>query len=207
MITIDQARRYYAAADTAHDFEHVLRVWRLVQRIGPAEGADMVVLQAATLLHDVARADELRSGVEHAAEGARRAQLILADHPPVQVEAVAHAIAAHRFRGDVTPNTLEARVLYDADKLDAIGAIGVARAYAIAGLLGQPLWTPPIPNQVASRDDLSAHHSPVREFAVKLGRLRDTLYTPTARAIAHGRHAFMEAYFARLEQEVLGEDS
>ena len=131
MITITEARQHYTAADTAHDFEHVLRVWRLVQRIGPAEGADMIVLQAATLLHDVARADELRTGVCHAAEGARRAQAILAGHPPAQVEAVAHAIAAHRFRGDVAPATLEARVLYDADKLDAMGAIGIARAYAV----------------------------------------------------------------------------
>jgi uncharacterized protein len=207
VIAVEDARCHYAAADTAHDFDHVLRVWRLVQRIGPAEGADMTVLQAATLLHDVARADELRTGLDHAAEGARRAREILAGHPPAQVEAVVHAIAAHRFRGDVAPATLEARVLYDADKLDAMGAIGVARAYAIAGLLGQPLWTPPIPNQVASRDNLSANHSPVREFAVKLSRLRDSLHTPAARAIAQGRHEFMAGYFARLEQEVLGVDS
>jgi uncharacterized protein len=207
MITITEARRHYAAADTAHDFEHVLRVWRLVQRIGPAEGADMTVLQAATLLHDVARADELRTGVCHAAEGARRARDILAGHPPAQVEAVAHAIAAHRFRGDVAPATLEARVLYDADKLDAMGAIGIARAYAIAGLLGQPLWTPLPTDDTARRRDLSADHSPVREFAVKLRKLRDALHTPTAQAIAQGRHEFMEQYFARLEQEVHGVDS
>jgi len=209
MITIEKARQHYAAADTAHDFAHVLRVWRLAQRIGRAEGADMAVLQAATLLHDVARADELRTGVCHAAEGARRARAVLraAGHPPAQVEAVAHAIAAHRFRGDVAPATLEARVLYDADKLDAMGAIGIARAYAIAGLLGQPLWTPLPADGSARRGDLSADHSPVREFAVKLHKLRDALHTPTARAIAQGRHEFMEQYFARLEQEVHGVDS
>lgn len=207
MITIAQARQHYDAADTAHDFDHVLRVWRLAQRIGAAEGADMVVLQAAALLHDVARADELRTGVCHAAEGARRARAILADQPPAQVDAVTHAIAAHRFRADVAPATLEARVLYDADKLDAMGAIGIARAYAIAGLLGQPLWTPMAADGPARRRDLSADHSPVREFTVKLRKLRDALHTPTAQAIAQGRHEFMERYFARLEQEVQAIDA
>lgn len=208
MITIEQASRYYDTPDSAHDFDHVLRVWRLAQHIGPAEGADMVVLQAAVLLHDIARADELRTGVCHAQEGARRVPAILADQPPASVEAVAHAIAAHRFRGHVQPATVEARVLFDADKLDAIGAIGVARAYAIAGLLGQPLWTPaPAESAVAQRSDLSADHSPVREFAVKLGRLHEVLYTPTARAIAQGRHEFMVQFFARLDQEVWGVDA
>ncbi len=137
MISIEEAKRYYSGDDAAHDFEHVLRVLRLAERIGRAEGADMEVLRAAVLLHDVARVAEDQGGPCHAEAGAQRARQILADHPRVKVEAVAEAIAAHRFRGSHLPETLEAKVLYDADKLDAIGAIGVARAYAIAGRHGQ----------------------------------------------------------------------
>ena len=211
MISIDQARQHYHGADAAHDFDHVLRVLALVERIGPAEGADMPVLVAATLLHDVARADELAGGPCHARAGAGRARQILSGHDPARVQAVAAAIASHRFRSAERPRTLEARVLFDADKLDAIGAIGIARAYAIAGIMGQRLWSQvPVgysaraPGE-AQRDLAASDHTPVHEYAFKLARLRDALLTPTARRIAEGRHAFMEAFFQRLEREVAGE--
>ena len=127
--------------------------------------------------------------------------------------AAAQAIAAHRFRQGTPPATLEARVLYDADKLDAIGAIGVARAYAIAGVCGQRLWADVAPDYLANKlaagphaaHDLTAAHTPVHEMVFKLARLKDTLSTPTARAIAEERHRFMLEFFARLEQEVKGE--
>jgi uncharacterized protein len=124
------------------------------------------------------------------------------------VDAVAVAIASHRFRKSVEPPTLEAKVLYDADKLDAIGAIGVARSYAIAGRLGQRLWSPWAEGKQLNADTndiYNSEHTPVREFKVKLGRLKESLYTETARAIAEGRHHYMADFFARLEQEVSGE--
>jgi len=211
MITIEEARSHYSGEDAAHDFEHVLRVLKLAERIGRAEGADMEVLRAAVLLHDVARVAEDRGGPCHAEAGAQRAREILAQQPAEQVEAVAHAIAAHRFRGSTAPQTLEARILYDADKLDAIGAIGVARAYAIAGQCGQRLWAA-VPRQYAHRsieeargDIADAEHNPVHEYVFKLSRLKDVLYTETGRRLAAGRHAYMARFFARLEQEVNGE--
>ena len=207
MIAVEEARRLYNADDTAHDFDHVLRVHALAMKIGEAEGADLEIVSAAALLHDVARREADRLGACHAKMGAARAREILSAHPPDKVEAVAAAIASHRFRQSVEPPSLEAKVLYDADKLDAIGAVGVARAYAIAGRLGQRLWSPWTEGKclnAGANDIYNSEHTPVREFQVKLGRLKDTLYTDTARAIAEGRHRYMAEFFARLDEEVSG---
>jgi uncharacterized protein len=201
LITIEQARALYPQDGSAHGFEHVLRVLKLAERIGAEEGADLQIVRAATLLHDVARG---RPG-DHALLGATQAREILAGAPAEVIEAVAHAIAAHRFRGDVAPATLEARVLSDADKLDAIGAFGIARAYAIAGEAGQRLWAAVSPADYPDiRAIPDAEHTPVHEYVYKLARLKDRLYTPAARRIAEGRHAFMQAFFAELDLEVAG---
>ncbi len=212
-ISIEEARRYYDQADSAHDFDHILRVLHLVERIGVAEGADMDILRTAALLHDIGRAEEIRDGVCHAEIGAEKARQILADWSPDKVEAVAHAIATHRFRNNAAPQTLEARILYDADKLDCIGAVGVARAYAVGGLMGQRLWAEVDPeylrtrreNKPLTREDLSSDHTPVHEFVFKLSRIKDTLFTPTAKKIAEQRHRFMAEFYRRLEAEVKGE--
>jgi uncharacterized protein len=202
MIEIEQARRYYTDSDAAHDFDHVLRVLALAERIGQAEGVAMEIVRAATLLHDVARAEEERTGACHARVGAERARQILAGHPAEKVEAVAQAIASHRFRDEVVPQTLEAKVLYDADKLDAIGAIGIARAYVLAGKRGQRLWTE-TPTGFPSESQ-STDYTPVHEFIFKLSRLKDVLFTATARQIAEERHRYLVEFFARLEDEVHG---
>lgn len=213
VIDVEQAQRYYEGADTAHDYHHVLRVLRLAERIGRAEGADMEILRTAALLHDIGRPEEIRDGVCHAQVGAEKAREILSDWPPDRVEAVAHAIATHRFRNDAAPRTLEAKVLYDADKLDCIGAIGVARAYAIGGLMGQRLWAEVSDdyvqarreNRLLARGDLSSNHTPVHEFAFKLSNIKDSLFTATAREMAEERHRFMHQFFDRLGAEVRGE--
>ena len=203
MIGIEEARRYYTDCDAAHDFDHVLRVLALAERIGQAEGAAMEIVRTATLLHDVARAEEERTGACHARVGAERARQILAGHPADEVEAVAQAIASHRFRNnEVVPQTLEAKVLYDADKLDAIGAIGIARAYALAGRRGQRLWAEPPAGSLA--ESQSTDYTPVHEFTFKLCRLKDALFTATARQIAEDRHRYLVEFFARLEEEVQG---
>jgi len=211
MIDIETARHYYRENDSAHGFEHVLRVWRLAQRIGSLEGADMDILQAATLLHDVGRPEEARTGRSHAEIGAEWARRILAGHPPEKVEAVARAILQHRFRGAEVPDTVEARVLHDADKLDAIGAIGIARAYAVAGQYRQRLWAevgaeyaerPPAEGQ---NDLTSLEHTPVHEYLFKLRKLASQMYTETGRRLAEERSAYMAGFFERLTREVTGE--
>ena len=197
ILTIDEARAHYAAgSDSTHDFDHVLRVYHLAERIGQAEGADIAVLRTAALLHDIARPDQDAGRVpEHAAEGARRAREILAGQPPELVEAVAHAIETHRFRVDRPPQTLEAKILYDADKLDCIGAVGVARAFAYGAHQGQRLWAAPGADE----------HTAMKEFAVKLSQVKNTLFTEAARILAEERHAFMVEFFERMAAEVAGE--
>ena len=202
MIRIKEARQYYTDSDAAHDFDHVLRVLTLAERIGQAEGAAMEIVRTATLLHDVARAEEERTGACHAKAGAKRARQILAGHPADKVESVAQAIASHRFRDQVIPQTLEAKVLYDADKLDAIGAIGIARAYALAGRRGQHLWAESPAGSLG--ESQSTDYTPVHEFIFKLSRLKEALFTTTARQIAKDRHRYMVEFFARLEAEVQG---
>jgi len=116
---------------------------------------------------------------------------------------VAHAIAAHRFRGGPAPHTLEAKVLHDADKLDAIGAIGVARAFAFGGYEGQRLWADVPPGYAESQANRH-EHTPVHEFQIKLSRIKDLLLTQSARKLAEERHAFMVAFFEQLDREVRG---
>jgi len=196
LLTPEQVAPLYRA-DAAHDFDHVLRVLANAERIGRAEKADMGVLRTATLLHDIARADQRRTGVDHAAEGARRARTMLtqAGHPTEFVEAVCHAIAAHRFRNELAPQTLEAKILYDADKLDSIGAVGIARVFAYGGHLNRPLY----------REDDSGEHTALQEFRVKLSKIKERLFTRTAQKIAEERHHFMVAYFDQLAAEVAGQ--
>jgi uncharacterized protein len=208
MISIAEARRYYEGADAVHDFDHVLRVLALAERIGQAEGANLEIVRAAALLHDVDRGQADAAGCDHAAYAADRAREILVDRPPEKVAAAAHAIAAHRFRTGPEPTSLEAQVLFDADKLDAIGAVGVARAFAYGGAHGQQLWAPletvDVDRWTREGDDPN-EHTPVHEFVVKLSRLKERLFTPTGRRIAEERHAYMVAFFQRFDAEVRGE--
>jgi len=208
IVSIAQVRRYYEGADAVHDFDHVLRVLALAERIGRAEEADLEIVRAAALLHDVGREQAEAGGLDHAAFAAQRAREILSGQPDAKVEAVAHAIAAHRFRTGPEPATLEARVLFDADKLDAIGAVGVARVFAYGGAHGQRLWaaveTVDVDRWTAMGDD-PQDHTPVHEFVVKLSRIKERLFTPTGRSIAEKRHATMVAFFRQLDAEVQGE--
>lgn len=206
-LTIEQARALYDAADSVHDFDHILRVLSLAERIAEAEGANVQVVRAAALLHDWGREEAAAAQRDHAAEAAQRARALLEGADPAWVEAVVHAIAAHRFRSEPAPQTLEAQVLFDADKLDAIGAIGVARVYAYGGAQQQRLWAPVAAVDV-SRWELEGddpdRHTPVHEFWVKLSRLKERLYTHTGKAIAEERHQYMADFFRRLDAEVQG---
>lgn len=203
MITIEEARTLYSGADAVHDFDHVLRVLALAERLAEMEGADLEIVRAAALLHDVARGDESGPDRDHARAGANTARQVLAAEPHDRVEAVAQAIASHRFRTGPTPTSIEAQVLHDADKLDAIGAIGVARAFAYGRQQGQRLWGE-VPTDYAESEASRHHHTPVHEYHLKLVRIKDRLLTESARRLAERRHAFMVAFYERLEREVRG---
>lgn len=203
MIDIEQARRYYEGADAIHDFDHVLRVLALAERLAREEGADLEIVRAASLLHDVARGQGDRLSANHAHAGAEFTREVLAGQPREKVEAVAHAVAAHRFRSGPDPQTLEARVLHDADKLDAIGAVGVARAFAFGGYEGQRLWAD-VPAGYRENEATRHEHTPAHEYQIKLSKIKDRLLTESARRLAEGRHTFMVGFFEQLEQEVRG---
>ncbi|HTP09575.1 MAG TPA: HD domain-containing protein [Anaerolineae bacterium] len=206
MITIELARTLYPVdADSAHDFDHVLRVVAMADRIAQAEGADRDVVRAAALLHDIGL-DEGRAG--HETSAANRAKDILTAQGYAEsfCQAVAHAIESHRFRSGPTPQTLEAKVLFDADKLDAIGAIGVARAFAFGAHRGQKLWGVVPPDYVDPPEGADpGHHTAVHEFHVKLSKIKDRMFTTTGKQIAAERHAFMVQFYEQLDQEVAGE--
>jgi uncharacterized protein len=209
VISVAQARALYKAGGGGHDFDHVLRVTALAERIAAAEGADLLIVRTAALLHDVCEREDRAT---HHLLGAARARALLAGQAEAFSAAVAHAIEAHRFRAEPAPRTLEAQCLSDADKLDAIGAIGIARAYAYAGAHDNALWKRPWRAIAAEGGDavgsvtaLAADYTPSHEFVYKLNRIPERLYTATARAIAAERQAVMQAFFERLDVEAAGE--
>lgn len=203
----DTAQRYFEKAGGSHDWEHTLRVHRLCLRIGPREGADMTVLETAAYLHDIGRpVQDASSGtICHAVRGAQMVREIIdpLNLDEAQKTNIVHCVRAHRFRETYAPATIEARVLFDADKLDAIGAVGVARAYQFAGELGACLHNPNIaPDQSAS---YSRNDTGYREFAVKLSKIKDRMLTGEGHRMAQERHAFMALFFDRFLKEYAGE--
>lgn len=184
-----------------HDRYHVERVHRMAMRIAAEEGADMDVVRAAALLHDVARAMEEEGMVEdHAAKGARIAEGILRDvgFPEEKISRVLDCIRVHRFRRGETAGSVEARILQDADRLDALGAIGIARVFSRGGWENKPIHDPLIPPK--ERYDGESLTS-VNHIYEKILRLRDELHTDTARRISEERHRFVEQFLERFLRE------
>ncbi len=200
------ARQHFNNSQVSHAWDHTLRVYRLCERIGSKEGADMNVLMAAAYLHDIGRAsqDASNGAVCHAQEGARIARPFIYELPVSRnrKENIIHCIKAHRYRGNQGPKSLEAKVLFDADKLDAIGAIGIARAYLFAGEVGARLHTPDVKVEVSR--PYSENDTGFREYRVKLRKIRDRMLTKEGRRLADARHAFMEDFFKRFTKEYEG---
>lgn len=211
MITVEFAHTLYDDSDPVHDFDHVLRVLALARHIAALEGADLAIVETAVLLHDIDRVGDETGGTlaldttDHALIAAAQARHLLSQQTPPPapefIDAVAHAIEAHRFRNTIEPATIEAKVVFDADKLDAIGAIGVARAYAYGARQGKKLWAEVAPDYAGGDPE----HTPVHEYIYKLSRIQDRMQTATGQALARERHAFMVAFFQQLEHEVRGE--
>jgi uncharacterized protein len=210
MPTIEEARHWYADADPVHGFDHVLRVYRLAERLARLEGADAQIVLAAVLLHDAqgSSAGQAAARLNHQHASAEFAGQILQAEgwPEGRIAAVQHCIRAHRFRDErEQPATLEAQVLFDADKLDAIGAIGVARAVGYAARAGQPAYAVPSPRFLECGQLMPGEpHSAYHEYLFKLCKLKERLYTSAAREVAEQRHAYMAEYFERLGEEIQG---
>ena len=206
---------------SAHNLEHVRRVYGLcLQLAADQPGVDLDVLKMAALLHDIARVkeDQDDSGAtDHAILGAAMAGEILAPLgvSAAKIAAIQHCIAAHRYRNQTEPGTVEARILFDADKLDVIGAIGIARSFVLAGQYHEPIYSGvPLAEYVRSNlvggtaagrvKDISRLTADL-EFQLKLKHIPERLYTEKAKELAAARVRFMAEFFARLEQEIRGE--
>jgi uncharacterized protein len=210
MPTIEQARAWYAEADPVHDFDHVLRVYRMAERLANEEGADLETVRAAALLHDAegsAPGTETRQSHHHRSADFAGDVLAAEGWPAEQIAAVQHCIRAHRFRSDgETPQTLEAKIIYDADKLDVLGAIGAARTVAYATLNHQPLYAQPSRQFIESGlKEPGEPHSAYHEYLFKLRKIKDRLFTHSARALAVNRDAYLENFFQQLAGELSGD--
>lgn len=204
------AKKLYQTGPS-HDFTHIERVFRLAIRIGTAESADLRIIGVAALFHDLGREAEAASGGEicHAEASAAAARQILDERhePPEFVAAVCRCIVTHRFRNDHQPSTIEEKCLFDADKLDSLGAVGIARAYLWLGERGGTVF---VDRDIWEQTDFASNRpeddSLQREWHIKLKHIEGILYTPTARRIAAGRTKTMENFMNTLESEVNGEE-
>ncbi len=206
-----EARKYFQELnknDFSHNFSHVERVTQLAKQIGKKEGADLEVLEAASLLHDIARVKEDRGEVvDHAQEGARMAAEILKkiDFPQQKIDQVCHCILVHRWNKNGQPQTIEAEILQDADRLDALGAVDISRVFASAlqsEKYGCPIY---VDQPYKSKDDrnLSAIHYIIYKLN-EPKRLPENFNTKTGRKIAQERADFLERYVNRFIKEWRG---
>jgi len=211
MPTIDQARTWYTDTDPVHDFDHILRVYRMAERLALAEGADLEIVRAAALLHDAEGSDltdpARRATHQHASAHFAGEVLLAEGWLPERIAAVQHCIRAHRFRDNSEPpQTLEAQIIFDADKLDAIGAVGIARVIAYSARTPRPFYAPPseqfLKTGQKQTDEL---HSSYHEHLYKLSKLKDRMFTKSGQAIAAERHQFLDDFFKRLIAEWNGE--
>jgi uncharacterized protein len=202
----ETAKGIFHGACGSHDWDHTLRVYHLCDRIGKAEKADLDVVRIAALLHDIGRSqqDKTNGDICHARQGAHMAREIIRPLPlsEVQRENVVHCIRTHRFRGGRRPETIEAKVLFDADKLDSIGAVGVARAFLFAGEIGARLHNPDI--KVEDTQPYSENDTGYREYRLKLRKIKNRMLTDEGKKLADKRHRFMAEFFKRFINEYKG---
>jgi len=185
----------------SHDFSHTNRVYNLAVRI--AENVDMDIVKAAALLHDVARLKELKDeSIDHAEEGARMCVDILSkiDFPREKINQVSYAIKVHRFSKGILPNTIEAKISQDADRLDALGAICIARVFTNAGQLNKVMHDPSISSS-EYKGSMKASTALNHFFEKILKITPNSFHTAKAREIANDRYNYVKEYVLRFLDE------
>jgi uncharacterized protein len=202
---------------SAHNLDHVFRVYNLCMLISKYEkDVDMEVLIPAALLHDIARVKESQDNtgeIDHAVLGGEMAAKILKElnYAEDKIDTIKNCVISHRFRTGNEPKTIEGKILFDADKLDVIGATGIARTFMLAGQFGQRLTGNSLINDYLKENtvengrikDLSKH-TPFIEYEVKFKKIPQKLYTEKAKEIGYKRLKFMEEYFKKLNLEIDG---
>lgn len=192
-------------ADSAHDTEHVYRVLFNALAIAQAEAeVDYDVLIAACLLHDIGRREQFADPtVCHAAAGSEKAFRFLTENgfPPEFAEQVRHCILTHRFRKALPPQSIEAKILFDADKLDVTGAIGIARSLMYKADMAEPLYHV-LPSGEISDGSEDLGPSFFREYKFKLEKLYDKFYTARGSELARSRQQIAASFYESLYREV-----
>ena len=191
--------------DAAHDLAHIRRVVRWARQLAGAEGADLDIVVPAAWLHDcvmVPKDHPDRARASQVAAEAASSWLEEEGFPAERIPGVAHAIEAHSFSAGIPPRTIEARVVQDADRLDALGAIGIARCYATAGAMGSQLVHPedPVPGPHTTRQ-LDDRRYATDHFVVKLLTLPATMQTEAGRAEAERRAGVIRRFMDELATE------
>ena len=201
---------YHDGLGGCHGPDHTERVHKTALHIGRLMEARLDVLSAAALLHDIGRIYETREQgkICHAEKGAELARDILEklDFAPTLIDEISHCIETHRFRGKKVPQTLEAKILYDADKLDSIGAVGIGRAFLFAGQTGAKLHNESDVDILACKP-YSKEDTAYREFKFKMSKIKDRMLTPEGKRLAAERRNLMEVFFERLKRETKGAES
>ena len=196
--------------DGCHDWSHVERVVKNALRIGKAEKADLFVLEIAAILHDIGREHEIKSKGKlcHAKKGAELAVDILKNHGVSgdDIQKITHCIGSHRNKTSLKPQSLEAKILFDADKLDAIGAVGIGRVFMFAGITSGLLCTGRERLLAKSKEDLSFTKDDTAplEYERSLRFVKDKMLTREGKRIAKQRHEFMKQFFNQFWDEVKG---
>lgn len=211
------AEPYYLRNNWAHGRSHIERVLRSAVEIGKQEGADLEVIELAAILHDIFSDKEAHSkmeGFRHEIEGAKVARGILGKLGigETTIEAVAHCIEAHRKRSRIEPQTIEAKCLFDADKLDCIGATGVIRSAFVSFDHGQEFYKEETDIEAYRRKNVRADgtiidfglHSSNLEYELSLKEVAKRMHTKTGRRLSEERAAFMHAFYERFAEELKG---
>lgn len=200
--------------DASHDIDHIHRVIALAETIQKREGGNLPIIWAAIAFHDIGQERERRNGGDHALIGADMAANILTNSrfPQGAIPAVQQAIRDHRMTGGAIPQTLEGKILYDADKIDCLGAIGIGRLYCITGRYNQKIYSPlpedvtePVDPLVVRQLRRRPDYSPSIEFQLLFGNLPDRMTTAAGKQLARERYEYMTEFFNRLRLEIEGE--
>jgi len=192
-----------SAEDGAHDLSHLQRVWHNARTIHAQEGGNLEVLLAAVLLHDCVAVEKNSPLRSHASRlAAEKASAVLADMnwPGVKISAVSHAIEAHSFSANIPATSLEAKIMQDADRLDSLGLLGVARTFYVAGRMGSALYDPQDPQ--AKHRDYDDTRFCLDHFQTKLLHLADGFQTATGRRLAQIRHERLKGFMEQFKEEI-----
>ncbi|ELC0837792.1 phosphohydrolase [Klebsiella michiganensis] len=200
--------QYHGQEDAAHDISHFRRVWATAQQLAEETAADRLVILTACYFHDIVslaknHPERSRSSAMAAEKTLAILQSAFPDFPPERYAAVLHAIEAHSFSAAVAPQSEEAKIVQDADRLEALGAIGLARVFAVSGALNNSLFDARDP--FAERRELDDKTYALDHFQCKLLRLPKTMQTEKGRAMAVHNARFLVQFMAKLSAELRGE--